>query len=279
MKPNLLLASALASALLMSAGAQAETITIGGTGAALGTMHRLAEAFTAAHPDITIDIPPSLGSGGGIKALGKGALDLAVSTRPPNPNEGADRLSAVPFAKTAVVFAVHGEVERRAATTSQLVALFSGSQQNWENGAPVRLIMRPHNESDTKLIVQVFSEMKPVIDAALKAPGLPVANTDQQMADMIERTDGAIGFTALSVFQSENRPVHLLRLNGVMPSPYSITNGSYPLVKTLYFVVPQNARDGVVRFLRFAASAKGKEIIERAGSAALEMRSASAPHG
>ena len=59
----------------------AETLRIGGTGAALGPMARLGDAFQDLHPDTTIEILPSLGSGGGIKATMAGAIDIGLSSR------------------------------------------------------------------------------------------------------------------------------------------------------------------------------------------------------
>lgn len=45
----------------------AETLKIGGTGGDLGTMRQLGEAFTAKHPGVTVEVLPSLGSGGGVE--------------------------------------------------------------------------------------------------------------------------------------------------------------------------------------------------------------------
>jgi phosphate transport system substrate-binding protein len=50
-------------------------ITIGGTGAALGTMRVLTAEFGKSSPDIQIRIVPSLGSSGAVKAVLDGAID------------------------------------------------------------------------------------------------------------------------------------------------------------------------------------------------------------
>ena len=55
----------------------AETrLRIGGTGAALGVMSRLAAAFAEQEPGVAVEVLPSLGSSGGIRALGEGAIDI-----------------------------------------------------------------------------------------------------------------------------------------------------------------------------------------------------------
>ncbi len=73
--------------LLFTAGSFAATLKIGGTGAALGTMRILADQFVRKRPDISVVIPDSLGSGGGIKAVLAGALDIALSSRQLKPKE------------------------------------------------------------------------------------------------------------------------------------------------------------------------------------------------
>jgi len=273
------IAALLVATLAIPQGSRAETIVIGGTGAALGTVEQLGAALAASHPDLTIQVPPSLGSGGGIKALRHGAVDLAVTARPLKTKEAFDGAEVLPFAKTAVAFAVHRDVRRRAVTTAQLSSLFDGSVRTWPNGPPVRPIVRPKVESDTKIVIAQLPAMRTALEAALQIPGLPVALSDQQMADAIEQTPGAIGFTALSVLQSENRAVHILRLNGLMPSPQSIRRGDYPLSKTLYFIVPPNAKAGVRQFLDFVATPRGQAIIEGAGSTGLNFRASGAPAG
>lgn len=57
------------------------TIRIGGSGDALATMQILGQAFNKTHPNVNVAIVPSLGSGGGIKAVLAGSIDLAISGR------------------------------------------------------------------------------------------------------------------------------------------------------------------------------------------------------
>ncbi len=59
----------------------AETLKIGGTGGALGTMQILGRAFEKQHAGVSVEILPSLGSGGGIKAVLAGAIDIGLSAR------------------------------------------------------------------------------------------------------------------------------------------------------------------------------------------------------
>ena len=83
----------------------AETIRIGGTGAALRTMKVLAEAFKKTRPDADIVVVPGLGSGGGRKALLGGAIDIAVTSNAGKDVERLEGAIAHLYGRTPFVFA------------------------------------------------------------------------------------------------------------------------------------------------------------------------------
>ena len=56
-------------------------LRIGGTGMALAAMRQIGDAFTAAQPQTTVTVLPSLGTGGGLAAVAAGAIDVAVAAR------------------------------------------------------------------------------------------------------------------------------------------------------------------------------------------------------
>ena len=82
-----------------------ETIRVSGTGAAIGGMKLLGEAFGKKHPGVTVVVYPSLGSAGGIKAVAAGKLDLAVSARRVKEEEKVPGLVEKPYAKSPYIFA------------------------------------------------------------------------------------------------------------------------------------------------------------------------------
>ena len=129
-------------------GAQAETIVrIGGTGSGLPAMRLLATAYSKTHPDVSIKVVPSLGSGGGIAALAKGALDLAISARPLKDTELSLGARAVEYARTPLVFAVHKDVPKTNLTSDEVLAIYAGKTRTWSDGTRIRLILRPMSDS------------------------------------------------------------------------------------------------------------------------------------
>ena len=65
----------------------AEVLTIAGTGADLETIRVLADAFERANANVNVDVLPSLGSGGGVRAVLAGAIDLGLTSRSLKKNE------------------------------------------------------------------------------------------------------------------------------------------------------------------------------------------------
>ena len=233
----------------------AETITISGTGAGLGTMKLLAQEFQKQHPSISVQVLPNTGSSGGIKATLAGALDIGISSRALKPDERERGAIAVAYAKTPFVVATSNTNSVSNVTLKDLQTLYSGAKANWPDGQRVRLIMRPINDSDTDLLKGMSPELDAAVMKAQAVPGLATAVTDQDGANAIEKIPGAIGTSTLALILSEHRALKALAINGVIPSIETIKDGSYPYQKTLYFVTTTNVSKAAREFIAFAHSA------------------------
>ena len=130
-------------------GTAADEIKIGGTGAGLGTMRLLADAFARQVPEVNVSVPPSLGSSGGIRAVVGGALDIAVSSRPLKEDERKLGATEIEYGRTPFVFAVASKSKVTAITNGQLADIYAGRLVNWPDGTRIRLVLRPAGESDT----------------------------------------------------------------------------------------------------------------------------------
>lgn len=245
--------------------ARAEDLEIGGTGAALGTMRVLLEAFTKTEPEVSGKVLPSLGSGGGIKALASGAIDLAVSARPLKDKERAAGVTAIKYGTTAIVFAVPESNPTAGLSTAELLAIYRGELKSWSDGTRVRLVLRPKSESDTKLLEGYIPDIEPLWNRLKKNPAIPIAYTDQQTADQIQAMAGGLGTAALSLIRAEGRPLKALALDGVSADEATIADGSYPLTKPFYFVVEREPSPLVGRFLAFVRSPRGQALLRRTG--------------
>jgi len=107
----------------------AQDIRIGGTGAALGTMKLLAEAYARSHPDARITVLPSIGSGGGIKAVLSGVLQIGLSARPLTETEVKAGAVAVEYGRTPLVFATSTTTKTSDLTTQVLIDIYAGKME------------------------------------------------------------------------------------------------------------------------------------------------------
>lgn len=250
---------------LVSGPAKAETIRAGGTGAALGTMRLLAEAFQKAHPDAKVVIVPGLGSGGGRKALLGGAIEIAVTSKAGKAEEKLQGATATLYGRTPFVFATSKKNSAAALTTKEILEIWNGNRTAWPNGQRLRLILRPESDSDTDVLKSLSPAMAEAVKAALSRPGMKMAVTDGDSADAIESTPGALGTSTLALMISEERSLKALALNGVTPSPKSIADGTYPYMKSVYLLTGSKPSQATQEFVSFVSSARGREILGQLG--------------
>lgn len=246
-------------------GAAAEELRIGGTGSALGTMRLLGQAFTKRNPDVTFTIVPNLGSGGGIKALVGGALDLALISRPMNDDERKLGLTETFYGCTPFVFAVSAKLKVNEITRPQLADIYAGKTQNWPDGTPIRLVLRPVSDIDTQMIKNLSPEIGRALSAAEQRPGVAFAVTDQDAGAEIERLPGAIGPTSIAVISSEKFSIKPLKLDGVEPTLKNLASGAYPYQKRMFFVAGVKQSAAAQRFVAFVQSRNGQQILVQTG--------------
>lgn len=249
----------------ISSSALAEPIRIGGTGAALGTIHQLAAAFHKEHPAFRVSVLPSLGTSGGLKALQGGALDIAVTARDINVEEKNAGMTAFNYGTTAFILVSHPKVKPLSLTKESLASLYSGKQAQWSDGQPVRLILRPKSDTDTKQLNKFSPEIEAAVAVAHAKTGMIVAITDTDAADNLEKIPGAFGTSTLALLLSEKRNLNIVSIDGITPSIETLSNGSYPHIKDMYIVTMSMRSEGVKSFTSFITSAKATEILKKTG--------------
>jgi phosphate transport system substrate-binding protein len=251
---KVILSSVCAAMILMASGAAAEMLRIGGTGSAMSIMRPIAEDFMAARPDIQVTVLPSLGTGGGIRAAAAGAVDVAVTGRPMLPDEIDLPLSEAYWAKTPLVFAVPDEGPVTGVTTEDLVDIYAGTKTFWAEGQHIRLILRPLSDVESSLVAAISPELDSALHAAHKRSGVPVAMTDPEAADMLERVPGSFCSSSLGLIGAEHRRLRALAFNGVKPSLATMIDGSYRLAREYYLVTARDPSPAARAFLAFLSS-------------------------
>ncbi len=247
-----------------------EVLRLGGTGSALGSMQEVAKAFEKANQGIKVMlILPSLGTSGGIKAVSKGAIDLGLSSRPLKEEEAKLGSKAILFSRSPLVFVTRLDVAVTGLSTKEIIKIYRAETLTWRDGKRIRPIMRPKTETDFLLVKQISPEVSQALDIALSKEGLPMAMTDQDCLEMLEKTPGGFAVSTMGQIISEKRPLKILAFNGVTPSIKTIADGSYPLFRELYLLTKTEPSGPVRKFIDFAGSSPGRKIMEEAGNLVL----------
>jgi phosphate transport system substrate-binding protein len=212
-----------------------------------------------------ISVLQALGSRGAIRALFAGDIEIAVVARPLTAEETARGLTLTEYAATPLVFATWPGNPADGVSTTELADLYAARRAHWADRTPVRLVLRSSSDSDTQIVSGISEGLRDAVAAAGRRPGMIVADTDTEAANLIERTKGSLGPTTLALLLSERRNAKILKLDGVAPSVKALADGRYRLQKRFYLVTGPRASAGARQFVAFVQSPAGRTILERTG--------------
>ncbi|MFP5222620.1 MAG: substrate-binding domain-containing protein [Acidobacteriota bacterium] len=240
--------------------ALAERLKFGGTGSGTVLMKRLADEYCSTHPGEHVEVVPySLGSGGGVRALSAGKIDLAILGRSLKDDERLDGFRAVAWARTPLVLATSGGEVADGLNVPLLVDILLGRRTTWDDGSRIRLVMRIAQETDTLILANLSPDLKRALDAYLSSPGAVVADTDVDALDLLARTPGSLGTTTLGLISLRKSTVVALPFADAEPSLRALEEGRYTLAKELHLVYPENPSPQLSRFIEWLFSASVAE--------------------
>jgi phosphate transport system substrate-binding protein len=259
-----ILTALLAIPLLTGYAAAADTLRIGGSGGAIGTLKHLGAAF-AADSGTKVTVVPSLGSTGGIRAVGDGVLDIGVSARLLEPEEAATGLVQVEVARSPFGL-VTSHRSPNGLKSAEIAAIFKSEKPLWADGTPIRIILRPKGDSDIALLVASFPGMSAALEQARRRPDVPLAANDQDNCDLAERMAGSLTGSLLAQIMTEKRDLRFVAIDGVEPTLANFEKGTYPYAWTMYLVFPAKKSPAAERFLAFVRSPQGQNLLRETGN-------------
>ena len=246
--------------------AAAAELVIPGSGDCEFILNRLAAEFEKAHPGRRVQVPPSTGSTGGVKAVLQNDAVLARVARPLKPEESQAGLKHVVFARDAVVFAVGEKVTVKSLTAVQLADLFGGRVTNWREvggePGPVRLVVREEGETS---IVQLRARLEPFRTLKMGENAKMVSKTGE-MIELLTRYKTSIGWATNSAVLAAGQGARALAIDGTNATAAEVASGKYP-VATEYALVfreerlTADARD----FLAFVRAGAAQELMRKLG--------------
>jgi phosphate transport system substrate-binding protein len=245
------------------AGQKTETtLVFAGSGTNLPIVRMLAKAFQRSHPGINIDVPASIGSTSGIRAAADGAIAIGLISRTLRESEKKLGLEVVGFARTPLIIAVHPAVAEENITYAEIIDIYRGKKNRWQNGKEIIVLTREPADSSIEVMVTAAPGFREVYEESQKAKRWMTMIKDLQMNENLARIPNAIGFSDLGAIRIERHRIKPLKVNGVAPTLKNLERGVYPLGKTLSFVFHKEKSPPAARkFVDFARSREGVKIL------------------
>lgn len=246
-----------------AADAADAVVTVAGTGDSQELLHVLAQRFMRDNPDVQVEVPDSVGSAGGLRALLAGKTVFARTARPLREEEIAAGLVEVVFAKSPVVFAVHPSVTGvPGLTADQALGIFSGKITNWSElggpDLPIARVCRQIPETSRALLNAAIPDFE-----ADDCRGQATAYTTPDAVAMTAGHPGAIGYFSLAAITATK--LVPLAFNGVSPTPEHVGQGAYPLTIPFALAYKPPLPPAAKRFLKSLASPDALSVMTRLG--------------
>ena len=241
-------------------------VHISGTRLGLAAMERVADGLKSVAPSVSVNVLPSRGTSGGIRALQQREIDLVVASRPLTAQERAGGVTEAICYKTPLAF-----VSSRPAPPSiskiDLPGILTSSSPTWPDGIPLRPLLRPRANWEMDILVAAVPALGPALEAAYKSGSIPVPDTDQENAFAALRTAGSLTAMTLLQLRAEQRRLRTVALDGVQPTLANVAHGTYPLALKLCLVTREPPSGELVKFLAYLTSASGEALMNRLGAA------------
>ncbi len=247
------------------------TVHVDGSNGVMPLMRALADAYTAEFPTARVTFGSGLGSRTRLDSLRAGVMDIAIASHGLDTAQlRAEGLQVHRIAQTPVVIGVHSEsVSLAGLAAAQLCDVLAGRVTSWRQlgdgrDLPIQVVVRPESEVD----MEVLRDRVPCAQSLVMTPNASVVEETNDMALALVNTVGAIGVTTATVTEQSEGAIRALSLDGVLPTPGAVQQGTYALMRSSYLVIRPDAHAGVTAFLDFIASPSGARVLEENGASA-----------
>ncbi|WP_448376777.1 phosphate ABC transporter substrate-binding protein [Fervidobacterium sp.] len=256
---------------IFTVGGFAANLVIKGSNTLLDVAQLWVEAFSKENPDVKVTLEGA-GSSTGIAALFNGTTDIANSSRWFKDSEVQKMFEAkkwfapVLVAWDGIAIVVHKDVPIKNITVQQLRDIYTGRITRWNQldpNAPARDIVA-FSRNTASGTFEVFKEK--VLGEEKMSPRVRMLESSMAELETVAKTPFSIAYFGVGYV---DQSVKVISVNGVMPTKQNILSYKYPLSRPLFVFVDITKgwpEEGTVAdFLRFIMSAKGQQLVEKAG--------------
>lgn len=251
--------AALTLTLLSGPSLAASDLAVVGTGDGMDVLRAIAAAHSADQSSVNVAIPASIGSGGGLAAVGSDKAVLARVARPLSETERRMGLVETPIFRLPSAIFAHRSVGIEGITSQQLAAIYAGKIVNWKDvgGSDQRIKVVRREEDDSTLLVLQAS--MPGWKNLVFTDKSKMATTTQDAINTVRDVPGAIGYGPYT--KNLELELVVLKIDGKYP-----TDEGYPSAVTVSFVHKASTLTAEAReFIQYARSDKARKLLVSMG--------------
>ena len=217
-------------------------------------VEELAQAYTERHKQVTIAVE-GRGSLLGIELVRQGEVDIGM-TSGKEPEDVS--LWSTPIALDGIAIVVHPQNQVEGLTLLQLQDIFFGRIWNWKDvrGQVGEIVAISREDgSGTRA---VFEEL--VMQGKRVTPTAVVMPSSRAVVEYVAGHPEALGYVSMGYLSEE---VRVLEIEGMKPTPQSVRQGSYHLLRPLFLTTRGEPTDEIKGFIDFVLSPTGQSIVGR----------------
>lgn len=274
MKKKNILLPLLALLLLFSLPAQAQqpgegkspanprVLVIPGTGDSQTLLHKLALLYAKKRPEITVEIPDSSGSGGGIRSVLNGKNELARVARPLTEKESCQGLKSRIFAHVPIVFAINGVAGATNLSLEQILGIYSGRISQWDDlGGAGKIYVMNREKGDSSRTV--LEHLLPGFQEVSATAGGMVYSTSEAVQTLLA-SPNTIGYLPMSATMGTGLIVPIVA--DMAPSAANVRQKKYPFVLPLALVWKEPLSPLAQDFLDFLSGPAARKLLLENGA-------------
>jgi len=260
----LVLAGVLAlSLVLVGCGKQLSgSVSVGGSTTVQPLAQALADAFQQKHTDVGITVAGG-GTAAGIKGANEGTFDIGAASR--DLTTGDPALVTHLLAKDGIGIITSPGNPVTGLTKAQVVSIFSGAITNWRDvGGPnhaIDVFVRESGSGTRTAFQELVMGSENITSSALQQ------TSSGGIRQAVAGDPNAIGFESLAYLDSS---IKALDIDGVPATQETAKDGTYPIVRPLYFLTKEQPTGLVKDFIDFCQSVEGQQIVEDNGYIAVK---------
>ncbi|MBN2003448.1 MAG: phosphate ABC transporter substrate-binding protein [Anaerolineae bacterium] len=237
-------------------------ISVAGSTTVQPLAEKMAEVYSAANPDVKIDVAGG-GSSAGVKAAGDGTADIGAASRAIKDSELQEYPDLVIFeiARDGIAIVTHPEVPVDGLTKDQVRDIFSGVITNWSEvggpDQPIALISREEGSGTRAAFEEmVLGEGVAISDKAI------FQDSNGKVRTAVASTPFSIAYLSFGYLDDS---VQALDVDGVSPTEDNALSGVYPVVRPLNLVTLGEPEGAVKTWLDWILGPEGQQIVADQG--------------